>query len=493
MRYIAGMVHRTLPLLLVLTLTVSCALPDGPNRRSPGDPNSTTGDLNPGRGYYQWRGMQVVPPHRDTPAADSYQRFNWNQLQKDDGTYDFSAITALFDAHPRQRISFRIRSMVDYGKAAKPGDDLPKFVPETIPGWEADTIVPHDGIPDVFIPDWNSEAYLAGVESLFTALAAELAKPDPANPGATRADRIGWIDVGMFGQYGEWYLRTQASNSSPDSPWVDYGKAPQGITAPTDFADAEGNPKKRIVDAQLKAFPQSQWVMFFLYDQRYLLDYLFHHQTITELPVGWRFDGLGADQFLEKQWQLSNGKASAEKLAWWDGIEGRPGFKDRWKVAPVVCEYYGPTADPIEALRQVREFHIGQVGNGNFTSGGGTDAEHWFRVPEEDKTLWAQVGKEAGWRLKVDSGAWTVTDGTFTWKGRVSNPGNAPAWGTWGTEVRFADPEQTAKVAIAAAFPLPGESVELTLTGSLPTGATTPRTWVPTFGGIAAKWTGGAP
>lgn len=476
-------------LFCALAVLASCTFPgDSRSPASTGEPTASPGDLNPGRGYYQWRGMQVVPPHKaEAPTPDVYQRFNWSDLQADDGTYTFDAVTALFDAAPDRRVSFRIRSMVDYGSAAAAGAALKRFVPAGIPGWEADTNVlangNRDGIPDVFIPDWNSEEYLAGVEALFQALADEL---------GSRADRIGWIDVGMFGQYGEWYLRTAPSTSSPASPWVDYKKAPAGIEAPTEFATTEGNPKKRIVDAQLKAFPQARWVMFFLYDQREVLDYVFHHQTITgeENPVGWRFDGLGADQFLEKQWMNST-----DKLAWWNGTDTRSGFKDRWKVAPVVCEYYGASADPAEALRQVKAFHIGQVGNGNFTSGGGTDADHWARVPAGQRQTWADVGKEAGWRLKVDSGTWTIGNGTFTWTGRVSNPGNAPAWEPWGAEFRFGSPAHTVQVAIPQAFPLPGESVDLTLTGTLPEGidGAFTRTWVPTIRGQSAAWTGTMP
>lgn len=450
--------------------------------------NASAGDLNPGRGYFQWSGMQVVPPHKDQLlASDTYRRFTWRELQADDGSYTLGPLIDWFDANPGRRLSFRIRSLVDYGTKASHGDVLPRWVPAGIPGWAADTVVPHDGVPDVFIPDWNAEGYLAGVEALWKALAVELDKPGP--DGVPRKDRIGWIDLGMYGQYGEWYLRTQASTSSPSSSWVDYSQAPAGVQSVAEFANAAGNTKKRIIDAQLKAFPQAQWVMFFLYEQREVLDYLFHGQTLTTQPVGWRFDALGSAQFLEKQWTNS-----AEKLTWWNGTDTRPGFRDRWKKAPVVAEFFGSSADAAEALRQLKEFHVSLVGNGNFTTGSGTDALHWARVPVEQKSVWLDIGLQAGWRLSaLDAGTFSVSGGRFTWRGSVRNIGNGAAYGPWGA--RFQIGTSVVPVLIAPGFPLPSESLSLTLTGDLPSavgpGAT--WSWSPTVHGLAATWSGKPP
>lgn len=361
----------------------------------------TNADQNPGRGYYQWRGLQVVPPHKKEVAdKDIYQRFYWKDLEKTKDNYDFSPITSLFASNPNSKVSFRIRSFYDYT-----GVWVPEYLQSA--GWFRSE--------GNFVPDWNSEAYLDGVERLMNALKAAL---EPYK------SRIGFIDIGMYGQYGEWYLRTKAVDNEP---WVDYSKAPSGITEIT-FES-----KKRIVDAQLSAFPDASWVMFFLYEQRDVLEYVFYKQTITRKPVGWRFDGLGKKDFLYNQWQNNSAK-----LEYWNGTrcasEGTEAvdlkaFKNRWKTAPVVCEFYGAEADPDEALKQIKLYHIGMVSNGNFSSVSGADNIQWEAIPFSKKEKFIEIGRIAGWAFTQKlTGDYVVNDGNLQCHLQITNIGTAPVW-----------------------------------------------------------------
>ena len=51
-------------------------------------------------------------------------------------------------------------------------------------------------VPGTEVPDWNSEAFLSGYERLVAALGAKYAN-DP---------RLGYVDVGGYGKYGEWWV-----------------------------------------------------------------------------------------------------------------------------------------------------------------------------------------------------------------------------------------------------------------------------------------------
>lgn len=344
--------------------------------------------VNPLRGYYRWRNQEQVP--QSGPSLDAYERYTWRELEPQEGVYDFSPLlTDLAEARSRgQAFSFRIRMMRGY-------DDGQRYLPDYLVGhpstqagggWWADE---DPGIPGLtFVPDWN-DAYLQQrasllLQTLGTAL------------GSTES--IGWIDIGMYGQFGEWAL----------SSGIDYSKAPTGIVPVTEAS------KRAFVDMHLRAFPGRQLVMFALYRNFEAIQYATQVQTVTTRPVGLRIDCLGRTGFMDQwlnhptQWAI---------------------LQNQWKRAPFVAEFCGfgsadATNNPNTALQQIRDFHISAVGNGNLSA--------WASfTPAEQQTL-LQIGREAGPRYWPEAASLTLSSqGMLSGSLRLRNDGNAPATEPW--------------------------------------------------------------
>lgn len=300
--------------------------------------------VNPLRGLYKWRGNQIV--NIGESPADTYQRYEWNDIETSRDVYDFSQIERDFNAAVAEgsRFAFRIRSMVGYGTREVA---MPSYLQNC--GWWTN---------NTFVPDWNAECYLERVERLFTALGNRFGR-DP---------RISFIDIGMYGQYGEWNL---------SSSEVNYANAPSGMT-PMTTASA-----RRIIDAHVRAFPQTQLLMKLLSREgsewtRYAYD------LPTAIPIGSRIDCIGRVGYF-RQW--------TNRPEIWDTL------KDRWRVAPMIGEYCSgeialDTADSRDdALGHVEDFHFSAVGNGNMT--------YWSTLSSSDRDLFYQIGKRAGYRMEL--------------------------------------------------------------------------------------------
>lgn len=348
-----------------------------------GDPTT-----NPLRGYYRWRNQEQIP--QSTPALDAYERYTWRDLEPREGVYDLVPLLAdLAEARKRgQAFSFRIRMMRGY-------DDGQLYVPDYLVGhpstkagggWWADE---DPGTPGLtFVPDWNDPYLQQRATLLLQAIGNAL--------GSTES--IGWIDIGMFGQFGEWALSSR----------IDYSKAPSGIIPVTETS------KRTYVDMHLRAFSGRQLVMFALYSNFEAINYATQVQTITSRPVGLRIDCLGRKGFMD-QW--------LNHPTQWAAIQ------NQWQRAPFVAEFCGfgsgeATDTPATALQQVRDFHISAVGNGNLSP--------WASfTPMEQQTL-LQIGREAGHRYRPEAASVTLSpQGLLTGFVRLRNDGNAPATEPW--------------------------------------------------------------
>jgi Domain of unknown function (DUF4832) len=213
--------------------------------------------------------------------------------------------------------------------------------------------------------------------------------------------------VGMFGQYGEWYVIPQ-------------GYA-QILGNPTPATDAS---KKEFAKMHFDALPNRQHVMLALYGNTNTLSYGLLEQTITGKPVGLRTDCLSKDKFLYNQWLSSPAKVAAWNL-----------FKDQWKKAPFVAEFctfdtLATTDEPNIARQQVAEFHISDIGNGNFAS--------WASLTPQQQADMLMLGREAGYRYNVDSSSVSVTSaGQLSVTATVGNLGNAPTYEPWSVGVEL--------------------------------------------------------
>lgn len=302
--------------------------------------------VNSLRGWHRWRGAWSLP--LDQEPQEFYERFEWSQLEPSFRVYDFSPLlNKRAQAIARgQRFSFRIRCMKDY-------EDNQLYLPAHYAHLGFWTDIDSDPSTQTFVPDWNHPDLLAAMEALLLALGSQF-NQDPT---------LGWVDIGMFGQWGEWYVKPQC-----------YAAAPPGVVPATEAT------RKTIVDQHVAAFPDKQLVLFMLRGHIAILSYAFAHPSAS-IPIGLRCDAFANQSWWQGQWV---GRPE------WDLV------KDRWQTAPVLGEldqtYPGQGADATLAW-QIGEAHISTLGNGNLKD------VHLFSQAEIDHFL--LLGKQMGYRLQI--------------------------------------------------------------------------------------------
>jgi hypothetical protein len=358
-------------------------------------PVASDNTINPLRGYYRWQNQELVP--QSGPARDAYRRYYWKDLESAEGQYNFGAIQSDLAAAKAQgrKFAFRLRMMAGY-------DDDALYAPAYIVnnancqlgcGFWADTDSTDPG--QTFIPDWNDPWLQQRSRALLSALAAALG---PNNPD------ISWIDVGMFGQYGEWAVRSSA-----------YANPPAGIAPATNAS------KREFAKMHFDAFPGQQHVMFIPYSNKDALTYGLLEQTVTSRPVGLRADCLSRYGYFD-QW--------TNRPAEWAL------FANRWQVAPVVSEFCpftsgDPQNNPATARQQASAFHITLFSNGNFETSR-PDAERWAALTAAEQDDLLMLARESGYRYAVASSTVNLSaSGALTLTAMLRNEGSAPTYETW--------------------------------------------------------------
>ena len=358
-------------------------------------PVASDDTINPLRGYYRWQNQELIP--QPAPARDAYRRYYWKDLEAAEGQYNFSAVlNDLATAKSQGRkFAFRLRMMAGY-------DDNTVYAPAYIVtnancqagcGFWADTDPTMPG--QTFVPDWNDPWLQQRSRALLSALATAMG---PNNPD------IAWIDVGMFGQYGEWALRSSA-----------YASPPAGITTATDAS------KREFAKMHFDAFPGQQHVMFIPYSNKDALTYGLLEQGITSRPVGLRADCLSRYGYFD-QW--------TNRPAEWAAFSGQ------WQKAPFVSEFCpftsgDPQNNPATARQQAATFHITLFSNGNFETSR-PDAERWSALSASEQNDLLMMARESGYRYTVASSTVNLTSGgALTLTFMLRNDGTAPAYETW--------------------------------------------------------------
>ena len=344
-------------------------------------PFSAPDIVNPLRGLYRWRGQQEAP----IDSFDSYSRYNWRDLEPNRGEYDFSRIRTDLEraADAGRKHAFRIRAMVHHD-----GIVVPRYLVDLMEdGWWSG---------DTYIPDWNDPDFTANARNLLLALGREF----------SRDQRLAFIDIGLFGNWGEWHM------------W------PFKYPAYTGAQAATKESREALVDMHLEAFPYTPLVMMTEDDET--LMYALRKSNF----IGWRRDSLGSWVFDEN--------------AFMRDLRLRPDdwqiFINRWKTAPVVTEFITPfdQEDPDvyeRALRQVREYHVSMVSNGNTFD--------WENISWKGRQLFLELGKAAGYRFELKSltlPSVVVPGEDFAVDWRWKNVGNAPSYELWRVIIQFRDP-----------------------------------------------------
>jgi hypothetical protein len=378
---------------------------------------------NPFRGVQAYlRGGQ---PLVDSGAAyvDSYSRekLYWYQLESSEGVYNFSQIEEYLKQAKAHGGKYGLRIMAaDNMNTGHKGPYVPQYVWDRMPGAYTYS---SDGV-SVYMPDFDSPAFLSRARALVAALAAKYAD-DP---------RLGWVETGFMGLWGEWHVS--------NSPRVTRG------TLSTQAWTIDSG--KQIVDAWRDYFPNKRLIA--LTADFDVLDYALGRDP----RIGWRHDCLGGPNL--------------------DSIQQNPGYLhhvDQWKTAPIFWEACGPNASVALSHDQVIRYHFA----GGHTVGGPLQSN----VSQSDQALLKQYRGLAGYRFQVNSLTLprTVAPGdTFSAVANWSNQGLTPAYTPWALRIQFRDPATNGIVWEG--------SSGLDLQSFLPTrdpntGADSPSDWTDTF------------
>ncbi|NHA68273.1 cell wall-binding repeat-containing protein [Phycicoccus flavus] len=351
------------PALLVAAAPAGSAAGSGSSVLRP-RPLSTSVELpNPLRGQYTWMGQQVQPT--GWPAADRYDRdvTYWGMLEPTKGAYDFRRIDAGLAAAGAVKGKYGFRVM-----AYCPGcwmelrTDFPSVTPSFVPRQ-----------PGTAVPDWNSEAFLSRWELLWSALGAKY-KDDP---------RLGYVDVGGFGPYGEW------------------------MPAGTDITKANA---MRLIGAVAKAFPSK-------------------HVLLSAVPLWTNRPAVTGDALKA----FGNLGLRSDCLGGTAMQYPGNGFEDVWKTRPFYTEWC-TNGDPLVAVSQVPSYHVSTISSGNrrLTYDSMTAAQR----SAYEKTL-----RTSGFRYQVTSATFgAITAGqTMSVALALRNQGVAPTYERWQTNLVFKD------------------------------------------------------
>ena len=365
-------------------------------------PVASDDTVNPMRGYHRWQNQELVP--QAAPALDAFRRYYWRDLESAEGQYNFQIILDDIRAArlSGRKFAFRLRMMAGY-------DDNQQYGPAYLVnnarcasgcGFWGDADAADPGL--TWVPDWNDPYVIARSRALLAALANAI--------GPT--DGLAWIDVGMYGQYGEWAMRSSV-----------YASAPATIT-PVTLAN-----KREYARMHFEAFPTQQFVMFVPYSNKDALTYGLFEQTLTTKPVGLRVDCLGQYGYFN-QW-------SNRPTEW-------ATFANQWQKAPFVgefCPFESGEAQngPAVARQQAAAYHISSIGNANFALSK-PDAQRWSSFTPAEQSDLLMLGRESGYRYAIDKTSVTLNgDGQLTVGATIVNHGSVPSYEPWNVRVELVD------------------------------------------------------
>ncbi len=336
--------------------------------------------INNGSGFYRWRDIEAFPIN----TLDHYQRYSWSALEKEEGVYDFSIIKrdaekARLNLAGHSTLGFGVRCLVEGVEHS-----YPPYLDKNMSSWYSQN-------KKCWVPDWNNGYFLARIDSLFQALSKEF-KNDV---------RISFIEIRTFGNWGEFHL------------W-EFEKPIEPLTAITPET------LHKMIDIHANAFPNKQIII--MSDNNEALEYAMSKKDL-EYPIGWRRDSWANPHFNDireqKTWNLA---------------------KERWKTAPVIVESYGfgTGVQPKIGPEQVLEYHISDIGNGNFAK---TNRE-LDQYSKENKDLLIKSASIAGYRYAPFSISFPSSirkNGLMKIKSFWSNFGVAPVYRKWNVCYRLVD------------------------------------------------------
>jgi hypothetical protein len=343
-------------------------------------PRSAAEIPNSGRGLYDWQGGTSGLP-AGWPTVDYYMRdaIAWNRdLESSQGHYSFLEKPGVIDeglakaAAKGGRLRFRIMAWM-------PGSTnrMPSYIETETAGGAT-------------FPKWNSASWLNAWANLWKALGSRYG----SNP------RIGWIDTGGYGAWGEAHM--------------------DGILAPGSHITTENF--VQMVGDVVNAFPKAHVLIgtSAAVKNEAPIAWPLLPAVVNRYPtVGFHFDNMGAVAPMDGNNlpYLAPG-GPAEDLAAWE----------RWKTAPVISEWWNlPDATVAIARASTDAWHVSSLGSGNIQA-----SVHAGHEPEYQELL-----KLAGFRDQLDRlevsplAAGHAASFTATWE----NVNVAPTYDPW--EVKY--------------------------------------------------------
>ena len=317
---------------------------------------------NPLRGQYRWLGTEPSPA--TVTSNDVYYRDQvyWGRIEASDNAWDFSWLDAgLADAAARGgTFGFRVMAYCP-GCWMESRADLPPVTPSFLP-LQAGTD----------IPDWNSATFLAQWQELM----AELGRRYGDDP------RLGYVDVGGYGSYGEWH-----------------------VAGGTRISDTNG---LAMVEAVTSAFPATHVLINTMTPAPFTLQALRAHPHL-----GLRTDGLGCPDM-------------------YSTVPTDRRLQKVWRTRPFFSEWC-TRADPVLGAQQVRRFHISTLSSGNMP---------WSHsaLTGTQRAAYATALATAGYRIRLRSVTLPVS---FAAGSRIVvrtswlNQGTAPTYDAWDVRLTF--------------------------------------------------------
>lgn len=317
---------------------------------------------NPLRGQYRWLGAEPTPA--TVTSNDVYYRDQvyWGRIEPADNAWDFSLIDAgLAEAASRGgKFGFRVMAYCP-GCWMESRTDLPPVTPPFVPRQA-----------DGRVPDWGSAAFIGQWRELM----AELGRRYGDDP------RLGYVDVGGYGSYGEWH--------------VDTG---QRIT------DARG---LEVVAAVTAAFPSKHVLLNTMTPVAFTLKALKAHRNL-----GLRTDSLGCPDM-------------------YSSVPTDARLQEVWRTRPFFSEWC-TRADPLLGAEQARRFHVSTLSSGNMP----------WRVESltaRQRAAYARALATAGYRIRLRA---VTLPATFAAGSRITvrtswvNQGTAPTYDPWRVQLAF--------------------------------------------------------
>ncbi|MCS7056420.1 MAG: Ig-like domain-containing protein, partial [Thermoflexales bacterium] len=232
---------------------------------------------------------------------------------------------------------------------------------------------------NMFVPYWNEPAFLDRVEALMNALSVFDGDP-----------RLAYIDIGIYGHWGEWHMSGLGFSSIPPE------------------INATSATRARLVDIVNQAFQKTRILMLPDVDGDYP----------DRSGTGFTYAMQNYPRMGVRKDNLSNIWFEQEVSHWFPNVQAA--FQNRWRTTPFVTEFFGGENDAALQLAesQVISYHVSMVAT-----------NQWH-----NSTQRIEIGKAAGHRFQLNQATWpdSVQAGyRFEIVSRWSNVGVAPAYENW--------------------------------------------------------------